>query len=282
MNEKDIRSALDRRLSTLEDSPARRERIRRAAEKEMKPVTKVLRTALILALIAVLTLSGAAVASATRGLNLFSMFSQFGDPIYADIGKHSTIYDDEPVCLDVEGLGRIEVSLTCSYFDGTNMELGCAMTNRSLVEHYTPTDEEKSLLKPRKNPHQALNQLNLESYQSPEFKAVQDACQAAVDAGEPCGYRYLRLDSEQYCFNAETAERYGWATRSMFYTDDMIFSLICHASLENPSNAASMYLTVPFRLMESLYWFDGETWYYRVNSSIIHEQTILVTRTDAQ
>ena len=114
MNEKDIRSALDRRLSALENSPARRERIRRAAEKEMQPVTKVLRTALILALRAVLTLSGAAVASATRGLNLFTMFSQFGDPIYADIGKHSTIYDDEPVWLDVDGLGRVALSLTCS------------------------------------------------------------------------------------------------------------------------------------------------------------------------
>jgi len=282
MNEKDIRGALDRRLSALQASCERKNRIRRAVEKEAKPVKKVFRTSLILALIAALTLSGAAVASATRGLNLFAVFSQFGDPIYANIGKHSTIYDDEPVWLDVEGLGRVEVSLTCSYFDGTSVELGCTMVNRSLVEHYTPTDEEKELLKPRKNPHQALNQLNLESYHSPEFKAVQDACQDAVDAGEPCGYRYLRLDSEQYCLNAETDERYGWAKRSMFYTDDMIFSLICHAALENSSNVASMYLTVPFRLMESFYWFDGETWYYHVNSSIIHEQTILVTRTDTQ
>lgn len=282
MNEKDVRGALDRRLSALTASPARRERIRRATEKEAMPVKKVFRTALILALVAALTIGGAAVASSTRGLNIFALFGRFGDPIYADISKHSTVYDDEPVWLDVDGLGRVEVSLTCSYFDGTRVELGCAMADRALVELYTPTDEEKAMLKPRENPHQALNQLNLESYQSPEFKAVQDACQAAVDAGEPCGYRYIRLDSAQYCLNAETEEKYDWTKRSMFYTDDMIFSLICHASLETPSDAPSMYITMPFRLMESLYWFDGETWYYHVNSSIIHEQTILVTRTDTQ
>jgi len=280
MNEKDVRGALDCRLSALDASPARRERIRRATQKEATPVKRVFRTALILALIAALTIGGAAVASSTRGLNIFSLFSRFGDPIYTDISMYSTIYNDEPVWLDVDGLGKVEVSLTCSYFDGARVELGCAMANRSLVEHYTPTDAEKPLLKPRENPHQALNQLNLESYQSAEFKAVQDACQASVKAGEPCGYRYVRLDSEQYCLNAQTDEPYGWTKRSMFYTDDMIFSLICHAKLDNPSDAQSMYLTVPFRLMESLYWFDGDTWYYHVNSSIIYEQTILVTRTD--
>lgn len=282
MNEKDIRGALDRRLSALEASPARRERIRRATEKEVRPVKKIFRTALILALMAALTLGGAAVASSTRGLNLFAVFSKFGDPIYANISKLSTIYDDEPIWLDVDGLGRVEVSLTCSYFDGASVELGCAMTNRALVEHYTPTDEEKALMKPRDKSQNWLNQLNSESWYFPEPKAVQDACQAAVNAGQPCGYRYLRLDSEQYCIDADTGEKFDWTKRSWFYTDDKIFSLICHATLENPSDAATMYLTVPFRLMESFYWFDGETWYYRVNSSIIHEQTILVTRTDTQ
>lgn len=280
MNEKDIRGALDRRLSALEASPARRERIRRATEKEVRPVKKVFRTALILALMAALTIGGAAVASSTRGLNVFALFGRFGDPIYADISEHSTIYNDEPVWLDVDGLGRVEVSLTCSYFDGTRVELGCAMADRALVELYTPTEEDKALLKPRPEPQYSLNQLTIESLQNPEFKAVQDACQAAVDAGEPCGYRYIRLDSEQYCLNAETGEKHGWTERSFFYTDEGIFSLICHAPLETPSDAQSMRITVPFRLMESFYWFDGETWYYHVNSSIIHEQTILVTRTD--
>ncbi len=281
MNEKDIRGALDRRLSALQASCERKERIRHATQKETKPVRKA-RFALVIAMIAALTISSAAIASSTRGMNVFALFGTFGDHRYTDISKHSTIYNDEPAWLDVDGLGQVEVSLTCSYFDGQKIELGCAMVNRALVEHYTPTEADQVLLKPHPEPQQALNQLRIESYQNPEFKAVQDACQAAVDAGQPCGYRYLRLDSERYCLNAETAEHYDWAKRSMFYTDDMIFSLICHASLENPSDASSMYLTVPFRLMESFYWFDGETWYYHVNSSIIHEQTILVTRTDTQ
>ena len=76
---RDVKRALDARLSALDADPARRARVRERIAKEEQPVKRKMTVSLAFALIAALALTGAALAAA--GVNVFEYFAARDAPV---------------------------------------------------------------------------------------------------------------------------------------------------------------------------------------------------------
>ena len=136
LNEKNIRQAVDNRLSGLAASEARRMRILRAAnqtEREAKPMNSRKMIATI-ALIAMLLTSAMAVAET---LNLFDFFGK-EDARYAALAPKATLEITEPMLVAHPHLGEVEVKIDSAYFDGLGLSMTYQIDNATYAEEYTP------------------------------------------------------------------------------------------------------------------------------------------------
>ena len=148
-----IRKALDARLSPLSASPRRRECIRAAvAQKEKKPIPK--RRSLVLAVALLLALAGAALAV---GTNLFARFAQ-NDRRYEGVLDQVTDVTEKPASVLDEKLGMVSARVDSAYYDGQTLTLTIAVENARRISEWTPTEEEKALLKPEEGARPATPQ----------------------------------------------------------------------------------------------------------------------------
>lgn len=141
LNEKNIRQALDSRLSGLTASEDRRMRIRRAAyqeRREDKPVKSKKTLFIAIAMTVVMLTSAIAVAET---LNLFNFFGE-KDERYAVLAPQATLEITEPALIEHPHLGSVTAEIDSAYFDGMALSLAYRVSNAAHVEAYTPTAEE--------------------------------------------------------------------------------------------------------------------------------------------
>ena len=175
-----IRKALDARLSPLSASPRRREGIRAAvAQREKKPIPK--RRSLVLAVALLLALTGAALAV---GTNLFARFAQ-NDRRYEGVLDQVTDVTEKPASVLDEKLGMVSARVDSAYYDGQTLTLTIAVENARRISEWTPTEEEKALLKPEEGARPATPQTAM----TEEEKRIMADAQAAKAAGRPFGIR---------------------------------------------------------------------------------------------
>lgn len=175
-----IRKALDARLSPLSASPRRREGIRDAvAQREKKPIPK--RRSLVLAVALLLALAGAALAV---GTNLFARFAQ-NDRRYEGVLDQVTDVTEKPASVLDEKLGMVSARVDSAYYDGQTLTLTIAVENARRISEWTPTEEEKALLKPEEGARPATPQTAM----TEEEKRIMADAQAAKAAGRPFGIR---------------------------------------------------------------------------------------------
>ena len=175
-----IRKALDARLSPLSASPRRREGIRAAvAQREKKPIPK--RRSLVLAVALLLALAGAALAV---GTNLFARFAQ-NDRRFEGVLDQVTDVTEKPASVLDEKLGMVSARVDSAYYDGQTLTLTIAVENARRISEWTPTEEEKALLKPEEGARPATPQTAM----TEEEKRIMADAQAAKAAGKPFGIR---------------------------------------------------------------------------------------------
>lgn len=139
IDDDDIRKAMDSRLSGLDTSAGRRERIRQRIDQEEEPVVKKRITAgMVLAIVALLALAGVALAAS---LNLFEYFGQQNTRL-AQIAPAAILETESPKTVESQKLGTTVASINSAYYDGQSLLVAYSIQNGTRSERFTPTKEQ--------------------------------------------------------------------------------------------------------------------------------------------
>lgn len=131
-----IGGAMNRRLSALEASAERRARIRQRIEREEEPeVKRKLTIGMAFALIAVLALSGAAVA---ERVGLFELYGGVNERL-ANLNRQVQSESRETVVIETEEIGRTEAAIDDVYYDGQTLIASVRIDGGVRLEERTPT-----------------------------------------------------------------------------------------------------------------------------------------------
>jgi hypothetical protein len=134
-----IRDAIDSRLSALDASAGRRERIRqRIHHEEGIVVRKKITTSMVLVFVALLALAGVALAA---GLNLFEYFGK-QDARLAEIAPAAILATESPQTVESSKLGTTVAAINSAYYDGQSLLVAYSIKNDSRTERFTPTDDQ--------------------------------------------------------------------------------------------------------------------------------------------
>ena len=134
-----IRDAIDSRLSALDASAGRRERIRqRIHHEEGIVVRKKITTSMVFVFVALLALAGVALAA---GLNLFEYFGK-QDARLAEIAPAAILATESPQTVESSKLGTTVASINSAYYDGQSLLVAYSIKNDSRTERFTPTDDQ--------------------------------------------------------------------------------------------------------------------------------------------
>lgn len=275
LNEKDIRQALDRRLSGLDASGERRMRIRRAVNQERQEAQNVKsrKTMLVaIALAAVMLTSAIAVAET---LNLFDFFGK-DDARYAALAPKATLEIADAVLVEHPRLGQVEAKIDSAYFDGLTLTLAYRVSQTAFAEGYTPTAEELS----------AMGQegaATLVDAGDDASRTVIAAYEAAVEAGQPYGYRMYSvfagdatvtddgMDIEPESAQSDTVD--GAYCEIVNYAVPLAQALRDRDALTVTKELFQQQITV---------WFDGEQHWASYETQFIGTLTAVIPKTPDQ
>lgn len=254
LNEKNIRQALDRRLSGLTASEERRNVILQAARQERredKPVRSKKTLVIAIALIAVMLTSAIAVAET---LNLFDFFGK-EDARIAALAPKATLEISEPALIEHPYLGDVAVKIDSAYFDGLAMSMTYQIDNATYAEEYTPTEEEIAQMKLDEPVILAIvgNEPYLEVY---------EAHNEAVANGTPFGYKQYTVRVHDHTYSDDGIDLGG----GMGYEDYNGASLVGLLDFDAPL-ADELRSRDEITVVKGVYqhectvWFDGKECY---------------------
>lgn len=138
IDNKDIRNAMDNRLSALDASAGRRERIRQRIDQEETIMRKKITASTLLVIALLLALAGAALAAS---LNLLEYFGK-QDARLAEIAQVAILATESPQTVESSILGTTVASIKNAYYDGQSLLVAYSIQNGSRTERFTPTDEQ--------------------------------------------------------------------------------------------------------------------------------------------
>ena len=139
VDDKGIRAAMDSRLSALDASAGRRERIRqRIHQEEEIIVRKKITASTLLAIVVLLVLAGVALAA---GLNLFEYFGQ-QDTRLAQLAPETILATELPQTVESSTLGTTVASINSAYYDGQSLLVAYSIQNGARTERFVPTEEQ--------------------------------------------------------------------------------------------------------------------------------------------
>lgn len=275
LNEKEVRQALDRRLSGLEASEVRRMRIRRAVNQERREADQVKskKTAIVAIALAVVMLTSAIAVAET--LNLFDIFGK-DDARYAALAPQTTLAFAEAVLVEHPRLGQVEARIDSAYFDGLTLTLAYRISQGSFAEKYTPTADELS----------ALGQegtATVMACSDESSRAVIAAYEAAVEAGQPYGYRAYSVSAGDATVTDDGIDiepESAWTdTVDGAYCEIMNYAVPLAQTLRDRDA-----LTVSKELFQQqiTVWFDGEKHWSSYESQFIGTLTAVIPKTPDQ
>lgn len=283
MNKPDnpIRHAMDESFSGVYARPSVSRRVLDRTKGEEKVKRKV-SYALVLALAAMLALSGAAIAA---GLNLFEFFARH-DERYANVAADTAVTD--VVTFTMNGA---EIWIDSAYYDGYSMSVALAMRNAHTTQEYTPgegelTSDDSGVVPSIYAAAGPANTLEPRvSVPGSEEKADYAAAyQAAVAAGTPYGYKTVQYYPSDHITTAEGLDippRSAWM-------DVMEGGVSCEMrNMESPlpeeiQAQDSLTLLCDIGVTETVYWFDGEQEYTSTTHSTVGQISAVVRRTASQ
>lgn len=275
LNEKDIKQALDRRLSGLDAAEERRMRIRRAVNQERWEAQNVKskKTMLVaIALAAVMLTSAIAVAET---LNLFDFFGK-DDARYAALAPKATLEIADAVLVEHPRLGNVEAKIDSAYFDGLTLTLAYRISQTAFAEDYTPTAEELA----RMGQEGSATLIDAGDAAS---RAIIAAYEAAVEAGQPYGYRVYAI----FAGDATTTNDGIEIEPESVLTDDAdgTFSEIMNFAVplaQELRDRDTLTVTKELFQQQITVWFDGEKHWASYETQFIGTLTAIIPKTPDQ
>lgn len=253
LNEKELREAVDRRLSGLTASGDRRMRIRAAVmqnRREEKPVKNKKTLIVAIALAALVLTSALAVA---ERMNLFDFFGQY-DARYAELAPSAMLEISEPVLLEHPQLGDVTAQIDSAYYDGKNLMLAYRISNCARAEVYTPTAEEIAAMELDSTDPFAL-------VGNEPGHDVLAAYNAALDRGEPFGVRLYTVASLDHTYTEDGVDLGPWnGGKSDYDESGALCELLEYTGClpEAAQGRESLTVWKTIRQNTATLWFDGE------------------------
>ena len=254
LNEKNIRQALDRRLSGLTASEERRNAILRAARQERredKPVRSKKTLVIAIALILAMLTSAAAVAET---LNLFDFFGK-EDARIAALAPKATLEISEPALIEHPYLGDVAVKIDSAYFDGLAMSMTYQIDNSLYAEEYTPTEEEIARMK--------LDEpVILGIVGNEPYVEVHEAYNEAVKNGTPFGYKQYTVRVHDHTYSDDGIDLGGGMGYEDYNGTSLVGLLDFDAPLADELRSRDEITVVKGVFQhECTVWFDGKECY---------------------
>lgn len=164
--------------------------LRQIRAEEARPVMKKkLSIGLLAAVIAILTLTGAALAV---GLNLFGIFGRW-DGRLAELAPQAELETETPGEVETEKTGKSTVEIVNAWYDGEHLIVAYTDDNARTFEPFTPTAEELARMEKAEGFYEGV-----EPYELGEMDPVQQAFVEAKQAGKPYGFvEYSVFASDQ-------------------------------------------------------------------------------------
>ena len=254
LNEKNIRQALERRLSGLTASEERRNAILRAARQERredKPVRSKKTLVIAIALILAMLTSAAAVAET---LNLFDFFGK-EDARIAALAPKATLEISEPALIEHPYLGDVAVKIDSAYFDGLAMSMTYQIDNSLYAEEYTPTEEEIARMK--------LDEpVILGIVGNEPYVEVHEAYNEAVKNGTPFGYKQYTVRVHDHTYSDDGIDLGGGMGYEDYNGTSLVGLLDFDAPLADELRSRDEITVVKGVFQhECTVWFDGKECY---------------------
>ena len=254
LNEKNIRQALERRLSGLTASEERRNAILLAARQERredKPVRSKKTLVIAIALILAMLTSAVAVAET---LNLFDFFGK-EDARIAALAPKATLEISEPALIEHPYLGDVAVKIDSAYFDGLAMSMTYQIDNSLYAEEYTPTEEEIARMK--------LDEpVILAIVGNEPYVEVHEAYNEAVENGTPFGYKQYTVRVHDHTYSDDGIDLGGGMGYEDYNGTSLVGLLDFDAPLADELRSRDEITVVKGVFQhECTVWFDGKECY---------------------
>lgn len=254
---------VNRRLSGLNASAERRDRIRsaiyaHAQPEEVLPVKRKLTAAPVFALILVLLMASLAIADS---LNLFNFFGR-KDERYASVAPHAALTVSETARIEHPHLGKVTASIDSAYFDGLSLSLAYRIDHPCHVEEYTPTTEEVAAMQPDEPVIIAL-------VGSEPGLAIYEAYNAAVSNGTPFGYRQYTVYPSDHTITDDGIDIPPSSAISD-YDESGAYCEMREFATPVPAGLCSrdvLNVSITMYQQETAVWFDGQHCYISYDRS---------------
>lgn len=172
--------------------------LRQIRAEEARPVMKKkLSVGLLVAVIAILTLTGAALAV---GLNLFGIFGRW-DGRLAELAPQAELETETPGEVETEKTGKSTVEIVNAWYDGEHLIVAYTDDNARTFEPFTPTAEELARMEKAEGFYEGV-----EPYELGEMDPVQQAFVEAKQAGKPYGFVEYSVFASDQMFAGEDGE----------------------------------------------------------------------------
>lgn len=254
-NKQNIQRHIDRRLSALNASAARRARIKAAVEEERQG-NNIMRhkktTALMVAAVCALMLASLAIA---EGLNLFHLFGK-EDARYEQVAEQAALATALPQPINDRQLGQVNALIDSAYWDGLTLNVAFKIEQGMRYEAYTPDEETLKKMAPADPMPVAIDE-------SAPGVDVLTAYNNALAAGTPFGYRLYSVSASDHTVTDDGIDIPPYASSSRYTKDGAYYEL---REFETPLPAAlsgreTLNLAIKLYRNESIFYFDGQQAY---------------------
>ena len=228
--------------------------LRQICAEEARPrMKKKLSIGLLAAIIAVLTLTGAALAV---GLNLFGIFGRWDERL-AELAPQAELETGSPGEVETEKTGRSAVEIVNAYYDGESLIVAYTDDNVRTFEAFTPTPEELARMEKEEG--------DAEPFELGPMDPVQQAFIDAKRAGKPYGFvEYSVFASDQMYAGEDVKIELLPSAGSETTLEDGRRAYLMEFSEglpEEARNRDALTLRLPMLRQESRWWFDGKDLY---------------------
>lgn len=231
--------------------------LRRICAEEARPVMKKkLSIGLLAAIIAILTLTGAALAV---GLNLFGIFGRW-DGRLAELAPQAELETGTPGEAATEKTGKSAVEIVNAYYDGESLIVAYIDDNARAFEPFTPTAEELARMEKAEGFFEGV-----EPYELGQMDPIQQAFVEAKRAGKPYGFvEYSVFASDQMFAGEDGGIELIPSVGDETTLDDGRRACLMEFSEGLPEEARNrdeLTLRLPILRHECRFWFDGKDTY---------------------
>ncbi len=273
MNERKIQDCVNKRLSGLSSSEARRMRIRAAiyAEKqEVQPMKRKMSLALALTIAAALLLATLAIA---ESLNLFKLFGE-SDRRYASVADQAARATANPVRVDAQNLGEATATIDGAYFDGLTLNIAFQVQQGFSCAEYAPSEEELRDM-------EATDAMPVVVEENQPGSDVLTAYNRALESGTPFGYRASSVYASDHTLTSDGIDIPPYSASSHYAADGSYCEMREFATPLPPEIAErdALELRIALYREEVIVYFDGQRCYSARTRSEAGTLTAIVPRT---